>query len=60
LNEADTRAEAAEALSTLIEEIRLVPKDGRLQVDLYGELAFILQFTTKRPPREGEAGGRRC
>jgi site-specific DNA recombinase len=49
LNEEGTRAEAAEALRTLIEEIRLVPQDGRLRIDLHGELATILALTNETP-----------
>ena len=56
LNEEGTRAEAAEALRTLIEEIRLVPKDGRLQIDLYGELATILALTNETPASQGRDG----
>jgi hypothetical protein len=39
LNEEDTRLEAAECIRELIEEIRLVPKRGELEIELYGELA---------------------
>jgi site-specific DNA recombinase len=49
LNEEDTRLEAAEYLRELIEEIRLVPKDGKLQVELYGELAALLNLANERP-----------
>ncbi len=31
---------AAECIRRLIEEIRLVPADGKLRVELYGELAI--------------------
>jgi hypothetical protein len=55
LNEEDTRLEAAECLRELIEEIRLVPKNGQLQVDLYGELAALLNLANKHP-RSKETG----
>jgi site-specific DNA recombinase len=53
LNEEDTRLEAAECLRELIEEIRLVPKDGKLQVELYGELAALLNLANERPRSKG-------
>jgi len=55
LNEEDTRLEAAECLRELIEEIRLVPKSGKLQVELYGELAALLNLANKHP-RSKETG----
>jgi DNA invertase Pin-like site-specific DNA recombinase len=39
LNEETTRAGAAEALRALIDEIRLVPENGRLEIELAGDLA---------------------
>lgn len=56
LNEESTRTEAAEALRTLIEEIRLVPQDGRLRIDLHGELATILALTSETPASQGRDG----
>jgi hypothetical protein len=54
----------------LIEEIRLVPEDGQLLVELHGELAGILALSvgTRQPPagdRDGlqvtlVAGARNC
>ena len=55
LNDGDTRLEAAECLRELIEEIRLVPKNGKLQVELYGELAALLNLANKHP-RSKETG----
>jgi hypothetical protein len=55
LNEEDTRLEAAECLRGLIEEIRLVPKSGKLQIELYGELAALLNLANKHP-RSKETG----
>jgi hypothetical protein len=53
LNEEDTRLEAAECLRELIEEIRLVPKDGKLQIELYGELAALLNLANEHPRSRG-------
>ena len=55
LNEEHARLEAAECLRELIEEIRLVPKSGRLQIELYGELAALLNLANKHP-RSKETG----
>ncbi len=46
LNAESTRAEAAEAL-----RIRLVPEDGKLEIELAGDLAGILALTagSKKP-----------
>jgi hypothetical protein len=41
LNAPATRAEAAHALRALIDEIRLVPENGRLEIELAGDLAGI-------------------
>ena len=41
LNAEDTRTEAAEMIRGLIEEIRLVPEEGRLRIELSGELAAL-------------------
>ena len=51
LNAEGTRAEAAEALRSLIEEIRLVPEDDHLEIELAGDLAGILALTagSKKP-----------
>ncbi len=53
LNEEHTRLEAAECLRELIEEIRLVPKNGKLQVELYGELAALLNLANEHPRSKG-------
>jgi len=42
LNDEDSGLEAAECLHALIEEIRLVPENGKLRVELYGELAALI------------------
>jgi hypothetical protein len=51
LNADDTRTEAAQAIRGLIDEIRLVPADGALSIELYGELASLLQLANKNPRR---------
>ena len=53
LNEEDTRLEAAECIRELIEEIRLVPKNGKLRVELYGELAALINLANEHPRSKG-------
>ena len=55
LNEESTRAEASQALRALIESIRLVPENGRLEIELAGDLAAILALTadSKKPASVG-------
>ncbi len=49
LNEENTPSEAAEAIRGLIDEIRLVPKDGDLKIELYGELAALIALANEHP-----------
>ncbi len=49
LNEENTPAEAAEAIRGLIDDIRLVPKDGDLKIELYGELAALIALANEHP-----------
>jgi hypothetical protein len=51
LNTEATCGEAAEALRNLIDEIRLVPENGQLQIELAGDLAGVLALTagSKKP-----------
>ena len=51
LNDEHTRLEAAECIRELIEEIRLVPVNGKLRVELYGELAALLNLAALKRPR---------
>jgi DNA invertase Pin-like site-specific DNA recombinase len=44
LNEETTRTEAAEAIRALIEKICLVPNDGTLRIELFGELAALINL----------------
>ena len=53
LNEEDTRLEAAECIRELIEEIRLVPKRGELEIELYGELAALNNLANGHPRSNG-------
>ena len=55
LNEESNRAEAAEAIRALIEEVRLVPDDGNLRIELLGELAALINLTNEHP-RSKETG----
>ena len=49
LNEENTPSEAAEAIRGLIDEIRLVQKDGDLKIELYGELAALIALANEHP-----------
>jgi site-specific DNA recombinase len=57
LNREETRVQAAGALRDLIEAVRLVPENGKLEIELVGELAAILSLCeeqrggTKNPRR---------
>jgi site-specific DNA recombinase len=53
LNDEHARVEAAECIRELIEEIRLVPQDGKLRVELYGELAALLSLANGHPRSKG-------
>jgi hypothetical protein len=47
LNEEHTRLEAVECIRELIEEIRLLPDNGKLRVELYGELAALIKLANE-------------
>ena len=49
LNEDSSRSEAAESIRTLIEEVRLVPHAGSLKIELYGELAALINLANEHP-----------
>jgi site-specific DNA recombinase len=55
LNDEGTRTEAVECIRELIEEIRLVPEHGMLSVQLFGELAALLNLSNEHP-RSGGTG----
>ena len=44
LNAENTRQEAAVCIRELIQEIRLVPENAKLRVELYGELAALINL----------------
>jgi site-specific DNA recombinase len=51
LNRPELCAEAAQALRALIEEVRLIPANGRLEIELVGDLAALLNIAAdnKKP-----------
>ena len=55
LNAEHSRLEAAECIRELIEEIRLAPDNGKLRVELYGELAALINLANEHP-RSKETG----
>jgi site-specific DNA recombinase len=54
LNRPELREVAAAAIRGLIEEVRLVPVEGQLELELVGALAGILALTSNNPRREGQ------
>ncbi len=56
LNQDDSRADAAGLLRSLIDEIRLVPVDGQLDIYLVGNLAAILDLCEKKHPGASDTG----
>jgi len=53
LNEERTPFEAAEAIRALVDEVRLVPKDGNLKIELFGELAAFVNLANEHPRSKG-------
>ena len=53
LNDQHTRQEAAGCIRELIDEIRLVPDNGKLRVELYGELAALINLANEHPRSKG-------
>ena len=51
-----TRTDAAGILRNLIDEIRLIPRDGQLDIYLVGNRAEILDLCAKRTPTPRETG----
>ena len=45
------------AVHSLVDKIVLTPRDGKLQVDLAGDLAAILAMATNKKPAENEPDG---
>ncbi len=57
LNRPEVRTQAIEILRSLIEEIRLVPENGRLEIEVVGDLAGILTLGGERKqPAVGDGG----
>ena len=56
LNRVETKAEAATILRTLIEEIRLHPINGELQIELCGDLTLLLNFAEMRSAQRKKPG----
>ncbi len=56
LNDEGSRAKACAVLRGLIDEVRLVPVDGRLGIYLVGNLAAILDLCAKKNPGASAAG----
>ena len=58
LNRAELRSEATQALRGLIDEVRLIPENGRLEIELLGDLAGIpaLSAGNKKPVTENRDG----
>jgi site-specific DNA recombinase len=52
----DTRGQATEALRSLISEVRLIPENGRLEIELVGDLPAMLAFANGTPRRADPAG----
>jgi len=53
LNRPELREEASAAIRSLIEGVRLVPVDGKLEIELAGALAGILALTSNNHRRVG-------
>ena len=49
--------EAANLVRSLVDKIVLTPSDGKLQVDLAGDLAAILAMATNKKPAGNEPDG---
>jgi hypothetical protein len=57
LNRPEVRAQATGILRSLIEEIRLVPENGRLEIEVVGDLGGILALVGEREqPAVGDGG----
>ncbi|SLN67224.1 Recombinase [Roseovarius litorisediminis] len=56
LNTEGTRTQAAELIRGLLTEVRLIPGEGALSIELVGELAAIMALENKSP-RDTKSGG---
>jgi hypothetical protein len=57
LDAPDMRERVKAAICGLIAEIRLVPVDGILKIELYGELASLLAFAASNESGSHTPGG---
>ena len=55
LNNPNTLIEANTAIRQLIERVQLVPENGELKIELYGELATLLKLGTERKNEHPQA-----
>ena len=55
LNDPNTLIEASTAIRQLIERVQLVPENGELKIELYGELAALLKLGTKQKNKHPQA-----
>jgi len=53
LNAEGSRAEAAECIRALIEEIRLIPENRSLTIELFGQLAALINLASQHPRSVG-------
>jgi site-specific DNA recombinase len=56
LNDDELRTQAAASMRGLLEEIRLIPQDGDLVIELVGELAGLLTLGNEKSPRDHLTG----
>ena len=49
LNTEHTRTKAAECIRELIEEIRIMPEKRRLRIELFGQLAALINLGSQHP-----------
>lgn len=52
LAKADADKDAAEAIRSLVDKVLLMPKDGKLVIDLYGEIGPILKLAMAQKGRD--------
>jgi hypothetical protein len=50
-------AKSPVVLRSLTDEVRLIPENGRLEIELAGNLPAMLAFANGTPRRAGPAGG---
>lgn len=57
LQDTENRDDAFQIIRSMFDEVRLVPKGGKLRIDLRGELAGILSLCreSKNPDHDGQA-----